>query len=605
MLINKITSYNSIKTYVNNNHTTPYNSVRINGTCGDCFVKSRNFNNISFGSKINFEEVIKLTESISERPFSKSKVRMLYEKYQNSQGITSADDLPQEWKKRIANVINFDTQKFFETLGEIFTADRHFADIDRLSTSLDKLFKETGITKPEEKVSAKYIGKGFFGRTFKIDINDEGNVLIKEFKRTYRHHNNHGNLSEQNIAEHIKRFSGDQTNMVKYYFGDAKNGIMVTDFITPETIPPKNRINLDDLGLAYDDNKPRNFINGYIIDYGGIITINNLAGNKTAQKIHQNIKYITDNEERLKLCNKIFNNINDNSYKDNLIGLAHSIKYLDKDCRQDWYKKLYELNDNNVNISLIENINDISDKNIIEGLAANPDMKVKETLAREIRKFPQATGHKLFETLCKEENNSIKKYLARNINFYYKNISNRINIFNSLTENSDRYADIALINSLKYINKESYDKYFEHFYNKNDVVVQSVLAGNIEVFGEDTAKIKYWLEKLMKIDNPIVKRELCETIKFLPENLAKETFEKLVGIKDMNAKEILAESMTSIPRFYTHIDWLEMLLDGADNSVKRELASQIHKIPDLTTRNKWIEKILQNTDSSVKKLICD
>ena len=308
---------------------------------------------------INFEQVKQLSEAVSKQIYGKKQVIEVYKNFPEAKGISlGRTGLPKAWLERIKDKSRFNIETFLENLGEIFTIDRHYSNIDTLKRAISNLFMFHGIIQKDEKLDVKYLEKGFFGRAFHLIINDdvENSTVLKEYKRTYRYHNNHGNYSEQNVAEYISRYSGDNTNMVKYHFGDTKNGYMVVDYISKDTPDPLESVVLEDIGVAYDDGRPRNLVGKYIIDCGGFITISNLAGNKSAQDVHKEIKYAQSDEVRRTRFNEIFNDTENPEYVNNMIGLTHSIKHFPTEEQAELYTKMYNLNQIGVNIALVENI---------------------------------------------------------------------------------------------------------------------------------------------------------------------------------------------------------------------------------------------------------
>ena len=165
----------------------------------------------------NMEEVKKLTKEISKQIYGKKGAIDVYRKYPLAEGISmGTTGLPASWLKKIKDITNFDFPNFCSNLGRIFTEDRHFSNIDSINKSMRILFGHYGLIDKDDKFSVSYLEKGFFGRAYKVDMNDGQPKVIKEYKRTYRYQNNHGNFAEQNIAEYIDRFSGKNTNMAKY-----------------------------------------------------------------------------------------------------------------------------------------------------------------------------------------------------------------------------------------------------------------------------------------------------------------------------------------------------------------------------------------------------
>lgn len=589
-----------------NNNTYPQNYLLTNNE--KSIVNNSALSAINFKA-INFSEVEKLTDIISRRPCSKKQVIKFHQRFAEASGLTMGGGIPQAWLNRIKDNSKFNKEVFLEKLGSIFTLDRHFSDIDTLSENIQNLFKEQGIAQENDIVTTDYLGKGFFGRAYNVSINGEDPKVIKEFKRTQRYHNNHGNYAEQNIAEYINRYSESNSNMSRYYFGDTKNGIMINDFITDLTPLPKNIIHLDELGVAYDDDKPRNYVNGYIIDYGGIITVNNLVGNEAAQKIYSSFKNNTNNTEKLELFQKMYKTCQEEEFKekDKLIGLTHSIKFLPVEEQGNWYEKFAELDISQVNVALVENIKNFNYKfkadNLIKNLTQKDDHQVRKCIARDIKYLPANIRRTVFEEYSLDSNNTIKKYLARNINHYYMNLANRVNIFDNIANGADTFANIALVNSLKWLGLEKRDVRFERFFNQNDVIVQCALARNIELFNDDEKIKQKWIDKLMSVDDVRVKRALCESIMFLDGEMRVNTFEQLLNVDDMNAKEFLAESITSVPYFHLHKDWFDKLVENADNSVYRALALNLKNIKTEQIKKDWTKYLLEHGDTSVKDII--
>ena len=568
---------------------------------------NRFHNDINFKAA-NMAETKKLTEIVSKRLYGKQGTMDIYKKFPAAEGITiSPNGLPAAWLNRIKNLEEFNISNFLESLGLIFTADRHFSNIDSMKNSLRILFSQYKIIGKDDELNVSYLEKGFFGRAYKLDINGEEPKVMKEYKRTYRYHNNHGNFSEQNVAEYISRYSGSNTNVAKYYYGDTKNGVMLLDYISKETPLAENIIELDEIGLAYDDAKPRNLVNNYIIDFGGMITISNLIGNEEAQNVYRIFKYLEDNSEKIHLFNQILEDESNEKYKDKLIGLTHSIKFLPKDQQLEFYKKMYEFNDTDINIALVENFKNFgvfwSDNEVVRSLAKTDDIAVKEVIAREIKHLPSDLTHSLMEKYSLEDNNTIKKYLARNLNYYYKNRERRSEIFDNLMQNADRYANIALANSLENLSLAERDERFGKLLEIGDVVVTSALARNIEIFNNNEKISKKWIDRLMEEENYVVKRALCESVRYVPEVFMKEMFVKLLDVQDMNAKEFLAETLTSVPGYYNNPEWFDKIIEASGNSVKRELAKMLCTVKTPWLKEKWAKELYKQGDSSVKDIL--
>lgn len=579
----------------------------------DVFIRSIQAQPAFLGKNIDFDVVKKLTEHLAKRPYSKKHAQKVCtsEAYEKARGITG--ELPSSWTDKISDITLFDKEAFCERFGEIFSIDRHWADIDVMTDSLRKLFKEHGIIKNENDLTTEFVGKGFFGRNFKISIGDGNDKVVKEFKRTYRYHNNHGNYSEQNLGEHFKKFAGRDTEMVPYYYGDTKNGILITKFISEDSPNPTGKINLEDLGTAYDDGAPRNYVGNWIVDFGGLITINNLVGKPKAQKIFKEFKYSPANEDLVSKFKNLFASAvktNENEYNETMIGLTHSIRFLPENIQGSLYEKMHSLGLKDVDIAILDNAGyfkySFNAAPLFESIAKTDNINVKKAICRQIKHFPSPLKDKIFEEYsANETNQSIKKYLARNLNQYYKNITNRINIFDDLAKDADAYANIALINALEknFSNKNTIDARFERMFETGDMITKSALARSIETFNETPELLQKWLNKFNAIPDYRIKRGLAESVAFLPEEFQAKTFESLLDIQDNNTKEFLAETITSVKGYQNHEDWLKKLLHGGDNSIRRSLAAHVKDIEYPEVKQKWINIILDGADSSVKKII--
>lgn len=611
MIINKINSviYTNQNTKLKNKNTT----FQTKPLQQDIFIRNVQMQPLFLGKNIDFDVVKSLTEHLAKRPYSKKHAQKVCnsEAYEKAQGITG--ELPTSWTDKISDIKLFDKEAFCERFGEIFSIDRHWADIDVMTDSLRKLFKEHGIIQDESDLTTEFIGKGFFGRNFKISIGDGNDKVVKEFKRTYRYHNNHGNYSEQNLGEHFKKFAGRDTEMVPYYYGDTQNGILITKFISENSPNPTGKINLEDLGTTYDDGAPRNYVGNWIVDFGGLITINNLVGKPNAQKIFREFKYAVGKNDLVAKFENIFSKAlktDEKAYNEAMIGLTHSIRFLPEDIQGSFYEKMHNLGLKDVDIAILDNTGyfkySFNSDSLLESIAKTDDIDVKKAICRQIKNFPSPLKDSIFENYsANETNQSIKKYLARNLNHYYRNIANRINIFDDLAKDADAYANIALINSLtkNFSSENIIDSRFERLFETGDIVTKSALARNIEIFNENPELLEKWLNKFNEIPDYRIKRGLAESVVFLPEEFQAKTFESLLDIQDNNTKEFLAEAITSIKGYQYHDEWIKKLLDGGDNSIRRSLAAHVNDIKYPSVKQKWISIILDGADSSVKKII--
>ncbi len=566
--------------------------------------------NITFRGKLDWNEIAKYTKDMGKRIYSKRHVTNLSQVHEGAGGITAGRGLPEEWISRIKDPAKFDKDNFIIEFGKLFEQERAFADADKLQAGLKDLFQKHGIIDEKTPFSVKYIGHGFQAWAYRIGIGNDPNtgVVTKLFKHNNNFLQNHGNHTEQNLAEYVKDCAGDSTEFVKYFYGDTKHGLMTVKYL-PDTIEaPLHKTDLSDYGIGYGDDFPKNRRNGWICDYGGIETISNLIGNKSAQKVHSTIKYAPP-EERINLFNQIMaQHDGSDEFKDKAIGLVHSIKHLPEEMQAKLYQDCYNLGSHRVNIALIQCIK-YFDKYpelspLIEKLVTNvDDIKAQENIAKEIKHIPDKLRHQFFEEYTDTKHSAIIKYLARNINQYYRNMPNRVHIYDTFAENADPYASVALINSMKYMSSSHFGEYFEKFFSKNDDMVNTSLARSIDLLNENPKLQQQWIDKLLDCDSSQVTTGLSEVIPFINEELRGPLFEKLVLSKDKVTKEFLAENITSLPKYLQTDDMVKQLLDGADNMVRGSLANTISKLPDGRQKTSWTKLVLDGADDFIRKTV--
>ena len=635
----KIASINIYQNYKNNTlSTSPIKKEKPINIVQNSFLPSIAPNyfssNISFQGniqKIAKEIVIKSADShnynlaIPERILSKRHVTALAKAYPEAEGITLGRGIPMEWVKKIEEPDNLDTEAFVKEFGKIFSEDRKFGNIDTLTENLTNLFRKHKILKEGEKVSVKYIGKGYQAWGYKIAVNSDENsgVAIKMFKRSDNYLQNHGNHSEQNLAEYILKHAGDDTQFVPYYFGDTKNAIMLTKYLPDNVEPPKNSIKTKKIGIGYDDYRTKaNLKNDNIIDFGGTTTETNLMGCLTAQKVVGDLDECKTVEEKMSLFNKILSERNDtDEFKDKAIGLVHSIESLPQEVRAGLYLKFYEFGSHRVNIALIQNIKNFEStpelQELTRKLVTNAvDVKELETIAKEIKYLPKDLSEKFFEEQADTEVSAIIKYLSRNINLYTKNLGEggRTRIFDRFLKHTDSYSSMSMINALEYIGKAERDRYFEEFFKKDDYMLYTTMARNLYIFDEMPKLQKKWIDKLSELiekkgidenDRGNVTAALAESVSQVNEEFRAELFEKLLSSKDHVTKEFLAESITSVPSYTIYRDWVPRLLEDGDNRVRGALANTIKstKYMSPNTKQRWIDAILKDADSQVREML--
>ncbi|MBR3605786.1 MAG: hypothetical protein IKL52_07140 [Candidatus Gastranaerophilales bacterium] len=119
------------------------------------------------------------------------------------------------------------------------------------------------------------LGKGNYAKVYKISIDKAMPTCLKIFPASVNTSNNpyHGRNVEVQLGLFLNQHSED---FVKMHFGKVcdfkrRDGFLVTQFLGEHIIPIVDE-NIDDKSYHfeyYDDHK-KNYIQGKIIDYGGV-----------------------------------------------------------------------------------------------------------------------------------------------------------------------------------------------------------------------------------------------------------------------------------------------------------------------------------------------
>lgn len=238
-----------------------------------------------------------LSSKLSKNVFEKSEVIKLYKKYRKkSKGKIGT--LPASWiysipfehrSQSIKNIL----QNFGEIFSELRKKKSNTTTKKLTAQKLTKLLKESGILKGRETAKIKYINSGQFADVYRLDVKKES-YAIKLFHKLLEpndsFHNINGNYFEQPLALFIKdKIPKRKNNWFKFYFGDLKNGIMVSRFENGNNPFNKKPFNVQKIGLITNIDEhygKTNNIEGRIVD-NGCTEIMEHAKNKTLRYVYK------------------------------------------------------------------------------------------------------------------------------------------------------------------------------------------------------------------------------------------------------------------------------------------------------------------------------
>lgn len=238
-----------------------------------------------------------LSSKLSKNVFEKSEVIKLYKKHR-SKSKGKIGTLPASWVYAIpfehrSHSIKNILQNFGEIFSELRKKKSNPTTKKLTAQKLTKLLKESGILKGRESAKIKYINNGQFADVYRLDVKKES-YAIKLFHKLLEQndsfHNINGNYFEQPLALFIKgKIPKRKNNWFKFYFGDLKNGIMVSRFENGNNPFNKKPFNVQKIGLItnIDEHYAKtNNIEGRIIDNGGTEIMEH-AKNKTLRYVYK------------------------------------------------------------------------------------------------------------------------------------------------------------------------------------------------------------------------------------------------------------------------------------------------------------------------------
>ena len=237
-----------------------------------------------------------LTAKLSKSVYDKEEVFKLYKKYE-SKSHGKIGRLPSKW------IYSIPFEKRPETIKEIFI---NFGKICaglrdkknsltakiRASIELTKLFQRAGVLKKWQVAKLKYINSGNFGDVYKLKMKGDS-FALKIYEcfmiSGWSIHKTNGNFFEQPLAQYMKgKIPQKNNNWFKFYFGDLKNGIMVSKFEKHKENFTGKPFVTEKIGILVSESeqyRDANNIKGIIVD-NGCVDIMPQAKNKTLRYIY-------------------------------------------------------------------------------------------------------------------------------------------------------------------------------------------------------------------------------------------------------------------------------------------------------------------------------
>ncbi|HSA07532.1 MAG TPA: hypothetical protein P5556_10185 [Candidatus Gastranaerophilales bacterium] len=526
------------------------------------------------------------------------------DKYPNADGVVGS--LPSEWINRIPEEQRSEKIKNLHKEFKIIVCNiRKNYNADNASNEMNKAFHEAGILTNKQKLTLKKIDGGSFGMVYLLNIcpdEKSDKYVIKVFDNTRTSYVSHGAPTEINRGIYWAKNAGRNSQRAPFYFGDIKAGYMINKYISYDAKKPERVISENFFGLQNMDDGPKdndyNKINGWCIDYGGLLIDNRLlANNKTARWVYKQIYKIPENQ-RQQAWDDFFTNEKYKNNEDIKVGLAASLRLL-QDKEQN-FLLLAQKGNNTIKEELAQSLNYLSEKKRAEGfikIAENSDNSVKDILITHLTSLPLNTRAKGFYKLIEVSDNSIKEKLA--LNLLYLPPEKITNSFIKLCKNSENSTKKILANGINWLPEEEREKGFKSLTKDGDSSVKSVLAENIKILPLNKRTENFI--NLAKNADEEVKKKLANNLQHLPKENALEEFKKLAKNAKPPLKKVLIENSRFLPK-EKRAEELKELAKESDNELKQAIAGAISALPDKDKADCFIQ-LAQNADTTLRSVL--
>ena len=213
---------------------------------------------------------------------------------------------------------NQKTQKikvFLSVLGK--TSDKIRKNINQIQykDTLQEELKE--IMPANTTINMEYVARGAFKRVYRLSLTDNsGNklmhdkaLLIYDMDSNIHKGKNHGAYAEPNSWIYLQRNMGhktDNTQFIKHYISDLKNGYSLTEFIDEDITKTSKQFDYKKiLGLILTDGRNNPQINKKIYDIGGLQRCDDFLTDNISLKYFKKIANRNSEKEREKVVEQL------------------------------------------------------------------------------------------------------------------------------------------------------------------------------------------------------------------------------------------------------------------------------------------------------------
>ncbi len=365
-----------------------------------------------------------LSSKLSKNVYEKSEVIGLYKKYRKkSKGKIGT--LPSSWVYAIPfEQRSYTIKNIFENFGEIFSELRNTQNSPttrRLTAQkLTKLLKEAGVLKGRATAKIRYINNGQFADVYRLNVKKES-YAIKLFHELLEIGNSfldiNGNYFEQPLALFMKgKIPKRKNNWFKFYFGDLKNGVMVSRYENGEHPFTKKPFNVQKIGLItnFDEHyNQKNNIRGRIID-NGCVEIMEHAKNKTLRYVYK--KACSDQLAPLKILEETLKWKSSQIYNERLKAVFYSLQIVSDENAKKCLDLLLPAADKKVSLYIAQNVFYAPynlRKDVFNSMYAKNDVDIDKILARKLDCIfgPITQNSEAVKLLKNRKNEEINKLL--------------------------------------------------------------------------------------------------------------------------------------------------------------------------------------------------
>lgn len=284
-----------------------------------------------------------LTSKLSKAVYSKEEVWHMCHKY-DKKSHYKAGTLPADWIYCVAfenrpKAVKDVLRRFGGYFAKLRTQGHNEYLEKDVSEKITKLFQKNGILKKSQKADVSALENGYFSNVYKLGVNGK-NYAVKVFNKIFSAPSTlndvNGNLFEQNIFLFLKgKLPKRNNNWGTFYFGDFKNGVMVTKFEDGNNAFNGQPFNVEKLGLCLYKNEhfaAKNNIGGKIIDAGCTI-VSEPAKNKTISYVYS--QTLKDPCAPLKILEETIKWRPSALKSDRFKGVFYSLRFADRGIRNN------------------------------------------------------------------------------------------------------------------------------------------------------------------------------------------------------------------------------------------------------------------------------